>query len=175
MLSHVRTLKVLAAHVYGQAVTIVTNFVMPAVLVRSFGVDDFGFWVLVSAVSQFLIYSDFGFSSALSNYIATSPAFSSARAGNKKGKVGVLSVVFCIGVFSAMLFSAAVTYVVHLTNGFHGFLSSPNNEYVLLFVIVTNSLNPSHNIIIVIFRMHNNQSLGIICTNSLRLLESATI
>lgn len=167
-------IKTFSAHGYGQLVTVLTNFILPSVLIKSLGVDDFGFWVVAGAVSQFIMYSDLGFGAALANLLAIKNKNNTV---NYKSKRKIIFTILVLGAIVGFLSALIATAILLLLSNklFSQYEGIKNINYVLLFVMMVAGLNSVNSIVIVCSRIENKLAGGIIFTNTVRLIEGFAI
>ena len=69
-LVHGRASKIFGAHMYGQAITFASNFVLPIIMVRSFGAHEYGKWVFCFSISQLFLMADLGVAASSGNFFS---------------------------------------------------------------------------------------------------------
>lgn len=101
------------AQAYGQAVTIVVQVALVPLLLRAWGAEIYGAWLMLSAIPFYLTFSDFGFT-----FVAKNEMVMAVAAGRRAAALAVFHSIFamlCVALPALMLATIGVVAVVPLS------------------------------------------------------------
>ena len=99
--------RTLSAQAYGQAVTIVVQIALVPLLLRAWGVQTFGAWLVLSAVPFYLTFSDFGFT-----YVAKNAMVMAVASGRRDEGVQIFHSIFALLCFAALVLIGLTAAIV---------------------------------------------------------------
>lgn len=160
----------LAAHGFGQAVTIGTQLLLVPLFFRLWGAERYGEWLLLSAIPAYLVLADLGIGSAAANEMAMR-AGAGDRAGAQQTFRGAQAVAW-VAAFGVLVLGAAAAAVCagwgwpSLTH-----LSAREAAAVLWLLSLQVALGFSGGVVQAGFRCAGFNGLGTTWANVSRLLE----
>ena len=164
-----RIIKTISAHVYGQALNFLIAIFIPSVLVRNWGVDGFGYWVTLLAVSQFFVISDLNVSVAMANQLCM------------KSDRDVLGARLLVNKTLSVLFkkiniTLSFIFFISIISYFYFFVKYNSNQALLFsfsFMALASAFafQPFLNVYMSIWRYLERNEVGIFLVNTTRLIE----
>jgi O-antigen/teichoic acid export membrane protein len=108
--------RTLAAHGYGQAITLFVQIVSIPLFIAAWDLQTFGVWLLVSALPMWLAFADLGFT-----FIAKNDMAVRAASGDRHGALVTFQSVLALLLFTLALGVAAIASVLWLVRFEHWF------------------------------------------------------
>lgn len=164
----------LSASALGPVVTALLQVIMIPLLLKGWGAQRFGEWVLLSAAPSYLSMTDMGFGSAAANEMTMQVARGERGAAVEtfQSTGALVAAVSTLALLSVLLFSATVP--INSLLNIHT-LSSSKTRIVLLFLSVYSLLNLYGGIIGAGFRCDGNFAESQVFYNVTRLAENVTL
>lgn len=162
-----RVLRTLGAHGFGQAITIISTILIPAIAIRNIGADSYGIVLTITGITQLMLLADLGVTMALANHICLLPEGQQAEAKQIAAQTQILAIrnsLFFLSVFFAIL---CAYYYFNLRQ------TSTGVEIALccLFFAINSALQPAVNIYSAAQRHQGNPDKAIYFVNIGRLFE----
>jgi O-antigen/teichoic acid export membrane protein len=167
----VRTFKNLFAHLFGQVVTILGTILLPWICLSQWTADEFGAWVVISAIAQLYMVSDLGFSNALANHVFLDSSDRENYLNKFKAGVRVVGVRFFWSLFFIFLMCFFYDFYRCYVDGAHQYSLS-----ISLFLISSAmAMQPVINLFSGVMRAKGENSKGILISNFIRLFELLSV
>ena len=162
----------LFAHLFGQVVTVLTTILIPWICLANWSAEDFGYWVVISAISQFFIVADFGVSSAIVNHICMDLTSNWIRV-----RYHILQGLKLVArrVFFTLVVATTISVLVFISLGTHSASKFSAAVFVLLFLIFATSMQPLNNMYMGYKRAQGKNSVGVFVVNITRFFELLTL
>lgn len=172
MINKVNAFKNLFAHVFGQLVTIAGAVLLPWICLAKWSAGDFGYWVVISSISQFFVISDFGLSSAISNYIFLDKL---TNQDDIFEKFYFGAKILIKRFFAVLLF----IFFICLFYGISLFFENNKNyielSFSLFFLSSAMAMQPVVNLLSGVMRSRGRNDAGVLISNLIRLFELIAI
>lgn len=162
-----RTLSLFLSHGYGQAVTLLTNIALPAILIRQWGADDYAVWLTATAVSQFFLFTDLGLNNAAANYLCIHDwkgqdqdreAFTATLIGKLKQR----TIIACV-----LTLPISIAYA--LLN--QGSLFKTDLTILIILLGIATATNTAASVNTTILRADGELPRGVLVQNTIRLID----
>lgn len=168
-----RAIRTLSAHLFGQGITVLGVVAVPWVCLGHWSVEEFGIWIIASALSQFFFISDGGLSGALANHLCMAPNMSAAKA-----RATALQAFQLIR--RRILLSLMVAFVVSISwfaiTDFNGSYTHTGLGVIVFFSsAVASALQPLVGLFCADMRYKGMNGKGILISNLGRFLELMTL
>jgi len=169
-----RIMSALAANAFGQAVTLASQIVLTPMFFRFWGAAKYGEWLMLSSIPAYLTMADLGIGSAAGNEMTMR-----ASAGNHRGAQETFR-----GALLVSLLAGAVALTVGVVAGVLNFryavpatphIPSAEAAAVLLVLALTVAIGFTGGVVSAGFRCGERNALGIVLSNTSRLLEALTM
>lgn len=166
-----RLIGAFGASLLGPLGSIFVQLINVPVMLRYWGVQLFGEWLLISTIPAYLLLTDFGFGN-----VAGSDMTMRVHAGDTEGAIEsfqstavlVLIVSLLIGLFlSAVIFLLPVHRLLHLSA-----MSPKETKTALLFLCVNCLVIMQWNFITAPYKCAGKYATALLCVNVIRILES---
>lgn len=165
-----RALRTLSAHLFGQVVTILGVIAIPWVCLGHWSAEEFGVWVIASAVAQFFLVADGGLSGALSNHLCLDQSMTSLKAKETirhTFNIIVRRIVSSVGV--AILVTGIAYALVTIR-------SPESSQYLVggfafLFIAISSAMQPLIGLFCAVMRYRGANGIGIVISNFTRFCE----
>ncbi len=165
-----RLVQSFAASVLGPAVTVLVQLVNVPFMLRLWGPELFGEWLMLSAIPTYLLLSDRGFGN-----VAGSAMTMRVHAGDRAGAIGIFQSTFVLVSSTSLLLavvSAGVIYTVPLATVFHLHALTGSEARMTLLLLSWNSLLLLQwSVLMAAYRATEHYATGMLYVNLLRILE----
>ncbi len=164
----------LSAQIYSQIVTIASQLALVPILLWSWGANEYGLWLVLSAVPTFLTFSDFGFTFVAKNEMVM--AVSAGRRDSALKTFQSISVLLSIALPLIIIVSCVVIFATPLTEHLAGSNASSSKASVTLLCLIINvALYQLLLLVCAGIRSENRPSQETFVAATSRLVESISI
>jgi len=160
----------LAANAFGQAVTVVSQLLLPPLFFRFWGAPLYGEWLLLSSIPAYLAMADVGIGSAAGNEMVMR-----AGAGDRRGAQATFLGALWVATIAAAVVVVVGAVAAALCGLWHWpatpHMASTDAAYILLLLAVGVAMGFAGSVLSAGFRSSERNALGISLSNAGRLLE----
>lgn len=168
-----RLIGAFGASVLGPVVTIFVQLINVPVMLRYWGAQLFGEWLLISTIPAYLLLTDLGFGS-----VAGSDMTMREYAGDREGAIetfqSIAMLVLCISLglgllLSAVIFLLPIHRLMHLSS-----MSPKETQITLLFLCLNCLVILQWGVVTAAYRCAGRYALGMLSVNVIRILEGVS-
>ncbi len=164
----------LAAHAFGQAVTVASQLVLTPLYFRLWGAATYGEWLILASVPAYLAMADLGIGSAAGNEM-TMRAAAGDRTGAQRTLLGALWVAGGAAALALALGLMAAACAYHWQMPHTPNVAPVHAALILVGLALTVALGFVGGLASAGFRCCERNALGIMAANSARLAEALTV
>ncbi|WP_180127381.1 lipopolysaccharide biosynthesis protein [Rhodoferax sp. BLA1] len=165
-----RVLRTLGAHGFGQAITILSTILIPAIAIRNIGADSYGIILTITGITQLMLLADLGVTMALANHICLLSEGQQAEAKLIAAQTKKLATKYVLITLSTFALILCVYYFLNLRQTDGGL------EIALccLLFAINSALQPTVNVYSAAQRHQGKPDKAIYFINIGRLFELVT-
>ncbi|MDO9030795.1 MAG: hypothetical protein Q7V09_10215 [Hydrogenophaga sp.] len=162
-----RVIRTVGAHGFGQAITLVSTLLIPAIAIRSIGPDSFGILLTITGISQLLLFADLGISHSLANHICMLPQARSSEARATIIKTRKLALKYSL-ISTLVFFLLSAGYFVFNAN-----TGIEKTDIIVCYILfsISASLQFTINLFGAVQRYQDKPDAAVYFTNICRLVE----